>query len=124
MLKMDAPPIIAVLSEPLGVAVTAVRRAAPKLGETIVVQGCGAIGLLTLGVARQGMEWGKRVHVVIQPRDCATLSEKALVGFCRSKIASYQIPRYLKLIDGFPTTVDRRRSKVQGCASWRSTSSR
>ncbi|MDQ6670468.1 MAG: alcohol dehydrogenase catalytic domain-containing protein [Chloroflexota bacterium] len=53
MLKMDAPPGTVVLSEPLGVAVTAVRRAAPKLGETIVVQGCGAIGLLTLGLAKQ-----------------------------------------------------------------------
>jgi L-iditol 2-dehydrogenase len=52
MLKMDAPPSTAVLSEPLGVAVTAVRRAQPRLGETVVIQGCGAIGLLTLGVAK------------------------------------------------------------------------
>ncbi len=51
MLKLDVPPSTAVLSEPLGVAVTAVRRAQPRMGETIVVQGCGAIGLLTLGLA-------------------------------------------------------------------------
>jgi threonine dehydrogenase-like Zn-dependent dehydrogenase len=53
MLKLDVPASTAVLSEPLGVAVTAVRRAQPRLGETIVVQGCGAIGLLTLGLAKQ-----------------------------------------------------------------------
>jgi threonine dehydrogenase-like Zn-dependent dehydrogenase len=53
MLKMDVPATTAVLSEPLGVAVTAVRRAQPRMGETIVVQGCGAIGLLTLGLAKQ-----------------------------------------------------------------------
>jgi L-iditol 2-dehydrogenase len=53
MLKMEGPASTAVLSEPLGVAVTAVRRAQPRLGETVVVQGCGAIGLLTLGLARQ-----------------------------------------------------------------------
>jgi threonine dehydrogenase-like Zn-dependent dehydrogenase len=53
LLRMDAPASTAVLSEPLGVAVTAVRRAQPRLGETVVVQGCGAIGLLTLGLARQ-----------------------------------------------------------------------
>jgi L-iditol 2-dehydrogenase len=52
MLKMDTPASTAVLSEPLGVAVTAVRRAQPRLGETVVVQGCGAIGLLTLGLAK------------------------------------------------------------------------
>jgi L-iditol 2-dehydrogenase len=53
MLAMRAPASIAVLSKPLGVAVTAVRRAQPLPGDTVVVQGSGAIGLLTLGVARQ-----------------------------------------------------------------------
>ncbi len=53
MLKLDVPATTAVLSEPLGVAVTAVRRAQPRLGETIVIQGCGAIGLLTLGLAKR-----------------------------------------------------------------------
>jgi threonine dehydrogenase-like Zn-dependent dehydrogenase len=67
MLRMDAPASTAVLSEPLGVAVTAVRRAAPKLGETIVVQGCGAIGLLTLGVAR--LAGAARAIVIGGPRE-------------------------------------------------------
>ena len=53
MLKMTTPATTAVLSEPLGVAVTAVRRARPAIGQTIVVQGCGAVGLLTLVVAKQ-----------------------------------------------------------------------
>src|SRR5205823_6277225 len=52
ILKIDAPASVAVLSEPLGVAASAVRKAQPKLGDTIVVQGSGAIGLLTLGMAK------------------------------------------------------------------------
>ena len=52
MLKIDARPSIAALHEPLGVAAHAVRRAQPKLGSTVVVQGSGAIGLFTLGLAR------------------------------------------------------------------------
>jgi threonine dehydrogenase-like Zn-dependent dehydrogenase len=40
------------LHEPLGVAAHAVRRAQPRLGSTVVVQGSGAIGLFTLGLAR------------------------------------------------------------------------
>ncbi len=67
MLKMGAVASTAVLSEPLGVAVTAARRAAPKLGETIVVQGCGAIGLLTLGLAKQA--GATRAIVVGGPRE-------------------------------------------------------
>src|SRR5262249_9363462 len=50
--KIDARPSIAALHEPLGVAAHAIRRAQPKLGSTVVVQGSGAIGLFTLGLAR------------------------------------------------------------------------
>ncbi|ETX03495.1 MAG: hypothetical protein ETSY1_47035 (plasmid) [Candidatus Entotheonella factor] len=53
MLKIDAPPSVAVLHEPLAVAAHAVRKAQPRLGSTVVVQGSGAIGLFTLGLARQ-----------------------------------------------------------------------
>ena len=53
MLKIDAPASVAVLHEPLGVAAHAVRKAQPRLGNTVVVQGSGAIGLFTLGLARQ-----------------------------------------------------------------------
>ena len=53
MLKIDAPASVAVLHEPLGVAAHAVRKAQPRLGSTVVVQGSGAIGLFTLGLARQ-----------------------------------------------------------------------
>jgi threonine dehydrogenase-like Zn-dependent dehydrogenase len=52
MLRVDVPPSIAALHEPLGVAANAVRRAQPRLGDTVVVQGSGAIGLFTLGMAR------------------------------------------------------------------------
>jgi L-iditol 2-dehydrogenase len=52
MLKVDTRPSIAALHEPLGVAAHAVRRAQPKLGSTVVVQGSGTIGLFTLGLAR------------------------------------------------------------------------
>ena len=52
LLKMDVPASIAVLSEPLGIAATAVRKAQPRLGDTVVVQGVGAIGLFPLGLAK------------------------------------------------------------------------
>jgi threonine dehydrogenase-like Zn-dependent dehydrogenase len=67
LLKMDAPPTTVVLSEPLGVAVTAVRRTELRLGETVVVQGCGAVGLLTLAVARQA--GATRTIVIGGPRE-------------------------------------------------------
>ncbi|OUC08643.1 hypothetical protein RY27_07735 [Litorilinea aerophila] len=52
VLKTDLPPEIAVLTEPFTVGVHAVMRGRVQLGDTVVVQGCGAIGLVTLVCAR------------------------------------------------------------------------
>jgi threonine dehydrogenase-like Zn-dependent dehydrogenase len=52
ILKTDLPPEIAVLTEPFTVGVHAVMRGRVQLGDTVVVQGSGAIGLVTLVCAR------------------------------------------------------------------------
>lgn len=52
-IKTDAPPEIAVLTEPFTVGVHAVLRGNVQLGDTVVVQGSGAIGLVTLICAKQ-----------------------------------------------------------------------
>ena len=46
-IKTGAPIDVAVLTEPFAIAVHAVMRAKVKIGDTVVVQGSGAIGLLT-----------------------------------------------------------------------------
>jgi threonine dehydrogenase-like Zn-dependent dehydrogenase len=73
MLKIDARPSIAALHEPLGVAAHAVRRAQPRLGSTVVVQGSGAIGLFTLGLAR--LAGATRAIVVGGPADRLELAQ-------------------------------------------------
>ena len=72
MLKVGVPASIAALHEPLGVAAHAVRRATPRPGSTIVVQGSGAIGLLTLGLAR--LAGATRAIVVGGPKDRLALA--------------------------------------------------
>jgi threonine 3-dehydrogenase len=51
-LKSGLEPHIACLLEPFGVSVRAVEEAAPQ-GDTLVVTGCGPIGLFAIAVARQ-----------------------------------------------------------------------
>jgi threonine dehydrogenase-like Zn-dependent dehydrogenase len=51
--KLDAPAEIAVLLEPCSIAVHAIDRARIRIGDTVVVQGTGAIGLLTVFLARR-----------------------------------------------------------------------
>lgn len=52
ILKTNLPPEVAVLTEPFTIGVHAVMRGRIQLGDTVVVQGSGAIGLVTLVCAR------------------------------------------------------------------------
>ncbi len=47
VIKTDLPPEVAVLTEPFTVGVHAVMRSRIQFGDTVVVQGSGAIGLVT-----------------------------------------------------------------------------
>ena len=51
-IKTDAPPKVAVMIEPFTVGIHAAMRANVQIGDTIVVQGSGAIGLMTLICAK------------------------------------------------------------------------
>ena len=50
--KTEAPTQVAVLAEPFAVAVHSAMRANVQIGDTVIVQGSGAIGLMTLVAAR------------------------------------------------------------------------
>jgi fatty-acyl-CoA synthase len=39
------------------------------------------------------------------PKPGATLTAEEVRAFCDGQIARYKIPRYVKLVDGFPLTV-------------------
>jgi fatty-acyl-CoA synthase len=41
----------------------------------------------------------------VRVRSGAALTEEELTAFCKGQIATYKIPRYWKLVDGFPMTV-------------------
>jgi threonine dehydrogenase-like Zn-dependent dehydrogenase len=52
VLKTSLPPQVAVLAEPFSVGVHGAMRSGMRFGDTVVVQGSGAIGLLTTIAAR------------------------------------------------------------------------
>ena len=49
--------------------------------------------------------YGEEVLAWVKPKPGATLDSDALAAFCRGAIATYKIPRYWKIVDGFPMTV-------------------
>ena len=47
----------------------------------------------------------EEVMVWVKPRAGKTLSEEALIAFCKGQIATFKIPRYWKFVEAFPMTV-------------------
>jgi len=50
-------------------------------------------------------KYGEEIMAWVKLRPGAQVTGEELRDFCRGKIASYKIPRYWKLVDGFPMTV-------------------
>lgn len=74
VLKTDAPPKIAVLTEPFTIGIHAVLRGQVKLGDTVVVQGSGAIGLVTLICAK--LSGAAKLIMVGGPADRLALARR------------------------------------------------
>jgi len=49
--------------------------------------------------------YGEELMAWIVVREGETLDEDGVRAFCEGKIARHKIPRYVKLVDGFPMTV-------------------
>jgi fatty-acyl-CoA synthase len=49
--------------------------------------------------------YGEELMAWIVPRAGATLDTDAVRAFCEGRIAHYKVPRYVKMVDGFPMTV-------------------
>jgi fatty-acyl-CoA synthase len=49
--------------------------------------------------------YGEEVMAWVRLREGATLTTDDLDAYCRGKIATFKIPRYWKLVEGFPMTV-------------------
>jgi fatty-acyl-CoA synthase len=50
-------------------------------------------------------KYGEEVMAWVKLKEGRTVSGDQLAEFCRGQIATYKIPRYWKLTDGFPMTV-------------------
>ncbi len=50
-------------------------------------------------------KYGEEVMAWIVPHDGITLDAEAIQAHCRAEIASFKVPKYIKFVESFPTTV-------------------
>jgi fatty-acyl-CoA synthase len=58
-------------------------------------------------------KYGEELCAWIVPRAGVTLDEDAVRAFCREQIAHYKVPRYIRTVREFPTTVTGKVQKFQ-----------
>lgn len=58
-------------------------------------------------------KYGEEICAWIKLRDGHTLTEEEVKEFCREKIARYKLPKYIKFVNAFPTTVTGKVRKVE-----------
>ncbi|MEZ4861620.1 MAG: zinc-binding dehydrogenase [Caldilineaceae bacterium] len=73
-IRSEAPPAVGVLAEPFTVGVHAVMRGNVQLGDTVIVQGSGAIGLMTLACAK--LSGAARIIVIGGPAPRLELAKR------------------------------------------------
>jgi fatty-acyl-CoA synthase len=56
-----------------------------------------------IGVPDQ--KYGEELCAWIVPKRGAVLDAEAVQAFCKGRIAHYKVPRYVRMVEGFPTTV-------------------
>jgi long-chain acyl-CoA synthetase len=49
-------------------------------------------------------EWGESVHAVVQVSDGVTFDADDVLSFCRTRLAGYQVPRSVEVVDELPRT--------------------
>jgi fatty-acyl-CoA synthase len=50
-------------------------------------------------------KYGEELCAWIVPKRGAVLDAEAIQAFCKGRIARYKVPRYVRMVEGFPTTV-------------------
>src|ERR1700731_1697924 len=50
-------------------------------------------------------KYGEEICAWVVPKRGAGLDAEAIRAFCKGRIAHYKIPRYVRMVEGFPTTV-------------------
>jgi len=73
-IKTETPPEVSVLAEPFGVGVHSAMRAGVQIGDTVIIQGSGAIGLMCLIAAK--ISGAARMIVIGGPAGRLELAKK------------------------------------------------
>ncbi|MGH7226202.1 MAG: AMP-binding protein, partial [Gemmataceae bacterium] len=75
----------------------------PREIEEVLVSHADVSEAQVIGVPSH--KFGEEVMAWVRPRPGATLSEQELTTYCRSRLATFKVPRFWRFVETFPMTV-------------------
>ncbi|HVX53815.1 class I adenylate-forming enzyme family protein [Nocardioides sp.] len=73
----------------------------PAEVESALVDHPGIADVVVIGLKDE--QWGRRVHAVVEPRDpAAPPTEADIIGYAKSKLAGYKVPKTVEFVDAIP----------------------
>jgi acyl-CoA synthetase (AMP-forming)/AMP-acid ligase II len=79
--------------------------------EAVLAQYPGVARAATVGVPDR--RWGESVTAVVVAQDGVQIDQAELIAFCRARLAGYETPKRVVLVDELPTTVGGKVLKYQ-----------
>ena len=71
--------------------------------ESVVAAFPGVSRVAVVGLPDQ--KWGEAVTAVVIPQENCTIDEAELISFCRHRLAGYESPKRVVIVDELPVTV-------------------
>jgi bile acid-coenzyme A ligase len=83
----------------------------PAEVETALIDHPGIADVVVVGL--RDAEWGRRVHVIVEPADpAAPPTDRDVIAYAKSRLAAYKVPKTVEIVDAIPrseaTKVNRR----------------
>lgn len=76
----------------------------PKEIEDYLIRHPGVEDVQVIGVSDE--KYGEEIAALIKPRDQKNpINKQEIYKFCKNQIAHYKIPKFVKIVGGFPMTV-------------------
>jgi len=83
----------------------------PREVEEYLLRHPGVLDVQVFGVPDP--KYGEEVCAWVVPRRSHTLDETTIRDFCKDRIAHYKVPRYVRIVDGFPLTATGKAQKFE-----------
>jgi bile acid-coenzyme A ligase len=99
--RVDADGYLYLIDRRVDMIVTGGANVFPAEVESALADHPGIADVVVIGLKDD--HWGRRVHAVVEPADkTSPISEADVIGYAKSRLAAYKVPKTVEFVDALP----------------------